>query len=66
MCVPPIKEQIHAILNQEMDRKEFLKQIMFGLFFILGFGGVLRALASHRPVNGSYDPDSFGGSQDGK
>ena len=59
-----------AILEQEMDRKEFLKNVGIGLLLLLGGNMIIGALKGLEHVNGSKQTSKstlgYGGSKYGR
>ena len=53
MAYMAIKTQINAVLNKEMDRKDFIKHLAVGAVALAGLGWALRLLADKR--SGSAD-----------
>ena len=50
-----------------MDRKDFLKHIVIGIVAVMGFGAILRAIASHRStLAGASDDKVFTRRDNGK
>jgi hypothetical protein len=59
-----IREQIDALLQKEMDRKEFLQHVGAGILIIFGVSGVLKALTQQptRKQQGmGYGSSAYGG-----
>lgn len=63
-----IKTQIDALLNEKMDRQEFLKHVAIGLVALSGLGSILRVAtpkAGKAPVSGAgYGSSAYGGSNE--
>ena len=62
-----IKTELDALLNQKMDRKDFLRNVCIGLIAITGLTTLLRTLApaqqgQQQPSSG-YGASSYGGSK---
>jgi hypothetical protein len=60
------KQQVTAILNKKMDRKDFIKNVAIGMVALTGAGAVLRLLApaqSQQSQTG-YGGSAYGGSRD--
>ena len=62
------KAQINELLGKRMDRRGFLKHVLFGLVGLIGLSSVLKLLASseHKSASGAYDDSIYGGTGDGK
>lgn len=64
-----IKDKLNAILNKKMDRKGFLKHVLFGFVAVMGIGAVLRVLGDDQKSSSTrigYGGGAYGGSEDGK
>lgn len=67
-----IKSQINALLQEKMDRKDFLKYAGTVALGIIGVTGLVRMLLGSRGLGGSTSGDSkpqgssYGGSSYGK
>lgn len=65
-----LKTQLNELLNTEMDRKNFIKNVAIGVVALTGFGAALR-LISQEPSktntnNVGYNGATYGGDADGK
>lgn len=60
-----IRDQIDALFNKEMSRKEFLQHVGAGLLIVFGISGVLKALAQQdartQKTSFSYGASAYGG-----
>lgn len=61
-----IKEQINAILNKKMDRKDFLKHVAVGVVAVMGFGAILRAISARQSQINASGIKKSSGSRDGQ
>lgn len=53
----PIKTQIDALLQEKMDRKDFLKYAGSVLLAAIGVTGVVRMLLGNRALTGTISSD---------
>lgn len=62
-----MKAQIAEVLNQEMDRKEFLRYAAVTMLMLAGGGMIMQALGiskhSSRRSNLGYGSSSYGGTR---
>ena len=60
-----IKSQVQAILNQKMNRKDFLKQVAVGVIALTGVGSALTLLSAEKKTTQSvahgYGSSAYGG-----
>lgn len=63
-----MSKPIEDLLHKEMDRKEFLATVGFGLASLLGFSTVLQLLGKNHgglfgsaPVDSGYGASAYGG-----
>lgn len=57
-----LKQDFTAILDKEMDRKDFIKHLGIGLLALTGLSSVLQTLAPVRERKSSgYGGSSYGG-----
>ena len=51
-----MKDQLDALLNKDMDRKDFLKHVAFGFAALTGVAGLLKTLTSmdRQPASTQY------------
>lgn len=59
-----VKKDFNAILNQKMDRKDFLRNVAIGLVAVTGATTVLRAFTPHssRRATTAAAPQGYGAS----
>lgn len=62
-----MKDQLDALLNKDMDRRNFLKHVAFGFATLTGVAGLLKTLTNmdrQQPATSSqfgYGGGSYGG-----
>ncbi|HTE57259.1 MAG TPA: hypothetical protein VK694_00795 [Verrucomicrobiae bacterium] len=58
-----IRDQIDALFDKEMDRKEFLQHVGAGVLIVFGLGGLLKALTTQpqRKQDMGYGASAYGG-----
>jgi len=60
-----IQNEVHALLQKKMDRRDFIKHVGIGFAAVLGIGAVIRAMSSMNGSNKStvgYSTGVYGGS----
>lgn len=60
-----IQNEVHALLQKKMDRRDFIKHVGIGFAAILGIGTIIRAMSSMNGSNKStvgYNAGVYGGS----
>lgn len=56
------KQDFTAILDKEMDRKDFIKHLGLGLLALTGLSAVLQTLApQHQRRSSGYGGSAYGG-----
>lgn len=63
-----MKQHLQAIMDKEMNRREFLGYIGAGILAVVGISGMIKALLSHdnrhqtaQIVNHGYGSTAYGG-----
>lgn len=60
-----IKKQLSELLNAEMDRKDFLRNVGIGVVALTGLGTALKLLSNQQPkqdsTNLGYGGSAYGG-----
>jgi hypothetical protein len=60
-----MKDQLEALLEKDMDRRDFLKHVGFGFAALTGLAGLLKTLnglGEKQPQQLGYGASAYGGS----